>query len=70
VKSIDSASEARVRESFSLCQQKRFMHAGAIASVADSDNGYAGYTLAPADTDVLLSTIIVRPRTRGGTGTA
>ena len=29
------------------------MHAGAIASVADSANGYAAYTLAPPDTDVL-----------------
>jgi uncharacterized protein (TIGR00369 family) len=146
VKSIDSAAEARVRESFSrqshmatlgaeivfiaagevhlafpfgdeFCQQNGFMHAGAIASVADSANGYAAYTLASPDTDVLavefkinllapaqgagflacgrvlrqgrtltvcqadvfttgssprsliatmLSTIIVRPRTRGG----
>jgi len=31
----------------------RFLHAGAIASVADSANGYAAYTLAPPDTDVL-----------------
>ena len=104
-----------------FCQQNGFLHAGAIASVADSANGYAAYTLAPPDTDVLavefkinllapaqgagflacgrvlrqgrtltvcqadvfttgssqrsliatmLSTIIVRPRTRGGTGTA
>ena len=104
-----------------FCQQNGFMHAGAIASVADSANGYAAYTLASPDTDVLavefkinllapaqgagflacgrvlrqgrtltvcqadvfttgssprsliatmLSTIIVRPRTRGGTGTA
>src|SRR6185295_1556068 len=82
MKSIDSASEARVRESFSrqshmatlraeivfiaagevhlafpfgeeFCQQNGFMHAGAIASVADSANGYAAYTLAPPDTDVL-----------------
>jgi acyl-coenzyme A thioesterase PaaI-like protein len=29
------------------------MHAGATASVADSANGYAAYTLAPPDTDVL-----------------
>ena len=35
------------------CQQNGFMHAGAIASVADSANGYAAYTLAPPDTDVL-----------------
>jgi uncharacterized protein (TIGR00369 family) len=102
-----------------FCQQNGFMHAGAIASVADSANGYAAYTLAPADMDVLavefkinllapargrgflacgrvlrpgrtltvcqadvfttgpsertliatmLSTIIVRPSSRGGTG--
>ena len=36
-----------------FCQQNGFMHAGAIASIADSANGYAAYTLAPADTDVL-----------------
>jgi uncharacterized protein (TIGR00369 family) len=36
-----------------LCQQNGFMHAGAIASVADSANGYAAYTLAPPETDVL-----------------
>ena len=34
-------------------QQNGFLHAGAIASVADSANGYAAYTLAPPDTDVL-----------------
>ena len=36
-----------------FCQQNGFMHAGAIASVADSANGYAAWTLAPPDTDVL-----------------
>lgn len=36
-----------------FCQQNGFLHAGAIASVADSANGYAAYTLAPPDTDVL-----------------
>jgi uncharacterized protein (TIGR00369 family) len=36
-----------------FCQQNGFMHAGAIASVADSANGYAAYSLAPPDTDVL-----------------
>ena len=36
-----------------FCQQNGFMHAGAIASVADSANGYAAYTLAPPATDVL-----------------
>ena len=34
-------------------QQNGFMHAGAIASVADSACGYAAFTLAPADSDVL-----------------
>jgi uncharacterized protein (TIGR00369 family) len=36
-----------------FCQQNGFMHAGAVASVADSANGYAAYTLAPPETDVL-----------------
>ena len=36
-----------------FCQQNGLMHAGAIASVADSANGYAAYTLAPPGTDVL-----------------
>ncbi|HEU5039964.1 MAG TPA: PaaI family thioesterase [Gemmatimonadales bacterium] len=36
-----------------FCQQNGFLHAGAVASVADSANGYAAYTLAPPDTDVL-----------------
>lgn len=37
----------------SFCQQNGYMHAGAIASVADSANGYAAYTLASPGTDVL-----------------
>ena len=36
-----------------FCQQNGFMHAGAIASVADSANGYAAWTLAESGTDVL-----------------
>jgi uncharacterized protein (TIGR00369 family) len=36
-----------------FCQQNGFMHAGAIASVADSANGYAAYTLTPPETNVL-----------------
>jgi uncharacterized protein (TIGR00369 family) len=36
-----------------FCQQNGFLHAGAIASVADSANGYAAYSLAPPETDVL-----------------
>ena len=36
-----------------FCQQNGFLHAGALASVADSANGYAAFTLAPAGSDVL-----------------
>jgi uncharacterized protein (TIGR00369 family) len=39
--------------SAALCQQNHYLHAGTMASMADSANGYAAYTLAPADTDVL-----------------
>jgi uncharacterized protein (TIGR00369 family) len=34
-------------------QQNGFWHAGAIASLADSANGYAAFTLAPKGMDVL-----------------
>jgi uncharacterized protein (TIGR00369 family) len=37
----------------SLTQQNGFMHAGAITSIADSACGYAAFTLAPPDSDVL-----------------
>jgi uncharacterized protein (TIGR00369 family) len=47
------AVDLRLPYSPALCQQNGYMHAGAIASVADSANGYAAYSLAPADTDVL-----------------
>ena len=36
-----------------LCQQNGFLHAGVVAAIADSANGYAAYSLAPAGTDVL-----------------
>jgi uncharacterized protein (TIGR00369 family) len=36
-----------------FCQQNGYLHAGATASLADSANGYAAYTLAPSGTDVL-----------------
>jgi uncharacterized protein (TIGR00369 family) len=36
-----------------FCQQNGFLHAGVIASIADSANGYAADTLAPPETDVL-----------------
>ena len=34
-------------------QQNGFWHAGAVASLADSANGYAAFSLAPTGTDVL-----------------
>ena len=39
--------------SAAFTQQNGFMHAGAVASLADSACGYAAYTLAPPGTDVL-----------------
>lgn len=36
-----------------LTQQNGYLHAGVIASIADTANGYAALTLAPADHDVL-----------------
>ena len=45
--------DLRLPWSPAFCQQNGYMHAGAIASVADSANGYAAYTLAAPDTDVL-----------------
>jgi uncharacterized protein (TIGR00369 family) len=36
-----------------FCQQNGFLHAGAIASLADSASGYAAYSLAPPGSDVL-----------------
>lgn len=39
--------------SAAFCQQNGYLHAGATASLADSANGYAALTLAPAGSDVL-----------------
>lgn len=36
-----------------LCQQNGFLHAGVIASIADSACGYAALTLMPPGSDVL-----------------
>jgi uncharacterized protein (TIGR00369 family) len=47
------AVDLRLPYSPGLCQQNGYVHAGAIASVADSANGYAACTLAPPGTDVL-----------------
>jgi len=46
---VDLAFDARP----DLLQQNGFVHAGVVAAVADSANGYAALTLAPAGTDVL-----------------
>jgi uncharacterized protein (TIGR00369 family) len=46
---VDLAFDARP----DLLQQNGYLHAGAVAAVADSANGYAAFTLAPAGTDVL-----------------
>jgi uncharacterized protein (TIGR00369 family) len=50
-----SPGEVHLRLPYSpaFCQQNGYLHAGAIASVADSANGYAAFSLAPPDTDVL-----------------
>src|SRR5690242_9900068 len=36
-----------------LCQQNGYLHAGALASLADTANGYAAFSLGPAGSDVL-----------------
>jgi uncharacterized protein (TIGR00369 family) len=46
---VDLAFDARP----DLLQQNGFLHAGVVAAVADSANGYAAFTLAPSGTDVL-----------------
>jgi uncharacterized protein (TIGR00369 family) len=38
-----------------LCQQHGFLHAGIVATVADSAAGYAAFSLFPADASVLTS---------------
>lgn len=45
--------EIEMAHSDRLSQQNGYLHAGVIASIADSANGYAALTLAPADSDVL-----------------
>ncbi|HET7902971.1 MAG TPA: PaaI family thioesterase [Candidatus Eisenbacteria bacterium] len=45
--------DLRLPYSPALCQQNGFMHAGTVTSIADSANGYAAYSLAPPETDVL-----------------
>lgn len=50
-----AAGEVHLELPFSplLCQQNGFLHAGAISSLADSANGYAAFTLAEPERDVL-----------------
>ncbi|HXE57820.1 MAG TPA: PaaI family thioesterase [Gemmatimonadales bacterium] len=50
---VPGAVDVMLPYSAALCQQNGFLHAGVTASVADSANGYAAYTLAPPGTDVL-----------------
>jgi len=38
-----------------LCQQHGFLHAGIVATIADSAAGYAAFSLFPADASVLTS---------------
>lgn len=45
--------EIEMPHSDRLTQQNGYLHAGVIASIADTANGYAALTLAPADSDVL-----------------
>lgn len=45
--------EIALARSPQLTQQHGFLHAGVVAAIADSANGYAAFTLAPPDHDVL-----------------
>jgi len=45
--------EIRFAAAPALTQQNGFVHAGAVASVMDSACGYAAFTVAPDNTDVL-----------------
>ncbi len=43
-----------------LAQQNGYLHAGVLATLADSACGYAAYTLAPPGTDVLAVEFAIR----------
>lgn len=45
--------ELEMPHAAAFCQQNGYLHAGVTASLADTANGYAALTLAPAGTDVL-----------------
>lgn len=47
------ACEIRLPYRAELTQQNGFFHAGIVATIADSAGGYAGYSVMPADANVL-----------------
>lgn len=47
--------EIAIRSDPSISQQHGFVHAGALAAIADSAAGYAALSLMPADTGVLTT---------------
>ena len=49
------AVEITLRPSAEISQQHGFVHAGAVAAIADSAAGYAALTLMPADAGVLTA---------------
>src|SRR2546425_6567290 len=53
-----------------LSQQHGYLHAGATTAIADSANGYAALTLAPADADVLAVEIKSKLNAPASTGAA
>jgi uncharacterized protein (TIGR00369 family) len=54
LESIDAGFvEIHLPISLAVAQQHGFVHAGAVASIADSACGYAAFTLMPADAGVL-----------------
>src|SRR2546426_11467100 len=51
-----------------LSQQHGYLHAGATTAIADSANGYAALTLAPADADVLAVEFKINPMAPASAG--
>src|SRR3989449_11780914 len=63
--------EVHIAQPFSthLAQQHGYLHAGATTAIADSANGYAALTLAPADAEVLavgFKIKLMAPASAGG----
>jgi uncharacterized protein (TIGR00369 family) len=50
---VKGGVEIRLPFSPDLTQQNGYMHAGAVTAMLDSACGYAAYTVAPDDSDVL-----------------